>query len=138
MDRLLIAIAIAAVAIVVAVVAERRRRPQAPSGVTHRAPAQLDRADFVHPEQPWLVVLFSAERCRTCAAVRDQIRALADPAVAVQEVEESADPELHRRYRVTGLPTVVVVDHEGVTRASWLGPVPRGEIAAELASLGGR
>jgi hypothetical protein len=135
MERLLVALLIAAAAVAVAVVAERRRRPQAPTGVTHEAPGQLDRGDFGAPSEELLIVLFSSSSCASCAAARAELQPLVSSGVALREVEEHAERELHRRYRVTGIPTVVVVDAEGVTKASWLGPPPKGEVATRLAAL---
>lgn len=139
MDRLIIGVVIAAVAIVIAVVTDRRRRTQAPSGVTHQAPAQLDRSDFDAgaAAAPWLIVLFSSSSCSSCATARRDVIALASATVAVFEASEETNRSLHQRYRVTGLPTVVIVDEDGVTRASWLGPPPAGEVAARLGELAG-
>jgi hypothetical protein len=134
MERLLIALVITALAVVVAVVVARRR-PDAPANPTYAVPAQLDRRDFERPESPWLVVVFTSESCQTCAGVLDKARPLTSDAVAVQEAEVTRDARLHERYQIDAVPTLVIADHEGVVRASFLGPVTATDLWAALAEL---
>ena len=134
MERALVALAMVAVAVVVAAVLTRRR-PQAPTGARWAVPVQLDRADFEAPDRPWLVVVFTSATCRSCAGTLTGARALASPAVAVQEVEVSARPDLHRRYGVDAVPMVVVADAEGVVRASFAGPPGASDLWAVMGEL---
>ena len=121
MERLLVVVVLVALAVVVARVVERRR-PDAPTQPQWSVPSQLDRADFARPEAPWLVVLFTSATCASCAKARRDAAVLESVEVAVQEVELAADPELHRRYAIDAVPTIVVADRDGVVRASFLGP----------------
>ena len=135
MERLALVVVLVAVAVVAAVVIERRRRPPAPTNVSHVLPEQLDRADFDHPESPWLVAVFTSSTCTTCAGVWDKARHLAGDAVAVQQLEVTATKALHDRYRVTAVPAVVVADADGVVRATFLGPVTATDLWATVAEL---
>lgn len=124
--------AVVVVAAVVAVVVERRR-PQAPTQAPWAVPAQLDRADFARPEAPWLVAVFSSATCDSCAKTMAKARVLASDEVAVEEIEVTALPELHRRYYVDAVPTIVVADDEGVVRASFVGPPTATDLWAAVA-----
>lgn len=135
MERVLVVVVLAVVAIVVAVVIERRRRPDAPTRPTWAVPAQLDRADFDSPGTPWLVVVFSSTTCLSCGATWDKARHLASAAVAVQDVEVGARADLHDRYGIEAVPTVVVADTDGVVRASFLGPPTATDLWAAVAEL---
>jgi Thioredoxin len=131
--RLLVAAVVSAVALVVARLLERRR-PAPPARDAYPVPAQLDRADFPHPETPWLVVLFSARTCDTCGPMALKVAALQAADVATCELEASEAGELHRRYRIEGVPMVVVADSDGVVRAGFVGTVPLDELIAALAA----
>lgn len=134
MERLLVAAVVVAVAVVVALVLERRR-PDPPAQTTWGVPSQLDRRDFPRPEAPWLVAVFTSATCRTCAGVAEAAAPLAagDVAVAVAEAGERKD--LHDRYRIEAVPTLVVADGAGVVRTSFLGPVGADELGAALAKV---
>jgi hypothetical protein len=135
-ERVVIGLVLAAGAVVVAVILQRRQRADAPTQPrSWTVPAQLDRADFVRPEAPWLVVLFSSATCETCAGVREKVDQLASPAVAVQEVEAQADLALQQRYAIDAVPSVVMADGEGVVRASFVGPVSAADLWATLAEV---
>jgi protein-disulfide isomerase len=62
---------------------------------------------------------------------------LASADVVVQEVEVADRGDLHRRYNVEAVPTLVVADREGVVRASFVGPPPEAELAAAIADARG-
>jgi len=133
-DRLLIAAALVAVAVGVALVA-RRRRPDPPTQPHWTVPAQLDRQDFSRPEAAWLVAVFTSSTCGSCAELVDKAIPLASEAVEVQEVEFVACRELHERYGIDAVPTVVVADHEGVVRGSFVGPVSAADLWAKVAEV---
>lgn len=134
MDRLLPAIALVGVAVVVALVLSRRR-PDAPTQAGWQVPTQLDRADFSGTAASWLVVVFTSAACHTCAGVLEKARQLACDEVAVQEAEVSTERELHERYGIEAVPTLVVADAQGVVRASYLGPVTATDLWAAVAEL---
>lgn len=133
MERLLVAVLIVAVAGAVALVARRRRTPDAPTQVRHEAPTQLDRADFPSPDAPWLLVAFTSASCHTCADSLAKARALESRVVAVAEIEYTAERDLHARYRIDAVPTLVLADAEGVVRASFIGRVTATDLWAEVA-----
>lgn len=135
MERVVLVAVIAVVAVVVAVVLQRRQRPQAPTRTGYNIPHQVDRADFTRPDASWLVAVFTSGTCGTCAAVWDKARLLDSAVVAAQEIELQAEAALHEKYAIDGVPATVVADHEGVVRASFLGPVTATDLWATLAEL---
>jgi len=135
MARLLLLVGLAAVAVVVAVVIQRRTAAPAPTRTGWTAPDHLDRRDFVRPEADWLVVLFSSATCLSCRGTWKKVAALESDAVAVEEVEFSADRARHERYRIDAVPLVLVADHEGVVRSSFAGPPSAADLWASVADL---
>jgi protein-disulfide isomerase len=124
-------VAIAAAVVVLAAalaIVVQRRRPAPPTQARWRVPVQLDRDDFDHPDAPWLVAVFTSATCQSCAEAMDKARVLASDTVAVQEIEVSARRDLHQRYTIEAVPTIVVADTEGVVRASFVGPPPAAEL----------
>ena len=119
--RLVVAAAVVVIVATVAWVLERRRRQDAPSQGVPVVPAQLDRADFPDPAVPWLVVLFTSQACASCAGLPEKAAPLVGPEVAVVEVQYPGQRALHERYSISAAPLTVVVDAEGVVRASFLG-----------------
>lgn len=132
---MLLVVVLAAAAVAVALVIERRRRPAAPTNVRRTLPGQLDRRDFERPEAPWLVAVFTSATCQTCRGVWEKASLLASDAVAVQDVEVTAAPEVHRKYAVDAVPAVVVADGTGVVRAGFLGPVTATDLWATVAEV---
>jgi hypothetical protein len=125
---------VAAVVAVGAVVTRRRRRtPQAPTQPRGTVPNQLNRADFVEPSAPWLVVAFTSATCSTCGDVMRRASVLASKEVAVQEVEYSRDRGLHDRYHIDAVPALVIADSLGVVRFGHLGPVTATDLWAAMA-----
>ncbi len=130
MDRMLLAAVLIGAAVAIAVtIGNRRGASRGGGGVqqptsepTFAVPSDLDRALFVEPHRPWLVVAFTSATCSTCASVVERMGPLASDQVAVQEVEVTSHPDLHERYGVDAVPLVVVADAEGVVRAHAFGP----------------
>lgn len=135
MERVVLAAALVVVAVVVALVLQRRDRDAPTQPASWTVPAQLDRRDFVRPEAPWLVAVFTSATCDTCAGVTEKVALLESDAVAVQAVEAVVDKPLHHRYRIDAVPTLVVADEEGVVRASFVGPVTATDLWATVAEL---
>lgn len=121
-----------AVAVVVALVV-KRRRPDAPTQPTFEIPAQVDRADFDSPGAEWLVAVFTSATCATCADVADKAAVLASREVAVQRIDYTVEPALHKRYRIDAVPLLVVADREGVVRKGFIGPVKAQDLWAAVA-----
>ena len=134
MERLLIAGIVVLVAAIFAVVMERRR-PEAPTQGSWAVPAQLDRADFARPDSPWLVAVFTSATCDSCAQAVERAKVLATEAVAVDEVEVKARPDLHRRYHIDAVPITVVADRDGVVRTSFTGPPSAADLWAAVAGI---
>jgi hypothetical protein len=55
--------------------------------------------------------------------------------VAVQNLEYVRDRPLHSRYAIDAVPSLLIADHEGVVRRSFLGPVSTTHLWAALADL---
>lgn len=126
--------AIAAVVLVAALVSWRRRTTTAaPTQPRGAIPAQLDRSDFDSPEMPWLVVVFTSATCSACEDVARKASVLVGREVAVQEAEYVRDRNLHDRYRIDAVPTLVIADKEGVVRYGHLGPVSATDMWAAMA-----
>lgn len=131
MDRLVILVVLMALAVVVALILQRRR-PDPPSAPSYRAPRQLDRDDFIAPTAPSLVVVFASENCDTCPGVWELVASHASETVAVQQVTVQADPDLHRRYRIDGVPTTVVAAADGVVVKAFFGAVAAEDLVDAL------
>ena len=67
MSSALLVIGGVAIALLVAMVLGRK--PGAPASNTHHVPNLLDRNDFVRPEAPWLVAVFTASTCLATAFI---------------------------------------------------------------------
>ena len=135
MIQVLIVAAVAAVALGVGWYMQTRA-PDAPtSAPNHKTPAQIDRHDFVRPDAPWLVAVFTSATCSTCAKVWTSTQLVESDEVAIQNVEVMKDAELHERYKITAVPSVVIADHEGVARGSFLGPPSSADLWAKLTEL---
>lgn len=131
----MIVIVVAVVAGVVAAIVQRRQPAKAPADTGYHVPPQLHRDDFDRADAEWLVVVFSAATCNSCAGMWEKVRQLESAAVAVEQVEVGARRELHDRYGIDGVPTTVVADREGVVRASFLGPATATDVWAAVAAL---
>lgn len=122
MIRLIILVVLALAAVGLALLLQRRR-PDPPSAPSYRAPVQLDRDDFERPDLPFLLVVFASITCNTCPEVWAVVEPLAAADLAVQRVDVEGGGDLHRRYRIDGVPTTVVADAEGVVTATFFGPL---------------
>ena len=134
MDRVIAVVVVFAVAGLVAFLIQRRA-PQAPTQPTlYQVPTQLDRADFVRPDAPFLVAVFTSATCDTCLRVKDKARVLEATDVAYQEVSYQTDRALHDRYAVEAVPLVVIADAAGVVVNSYVGDVTATDLWAAVAS----
>jgi thioredoxin-like negative regulator of GroEL len=133
--RLLLAAILIVIAAGIAYTLDRRRRSAAPLQSRANVPQQLDRADFPQPATPWLVVLWSSRTCESCHGLFEKLEPLASADVAVAEVEYQVQPDLHKRYSIDAAPVTVIVDHEGVTRGSFVGAFSAPEVWAKLAEV---
>ena len=133
-ERLLVAAALVAVAAAVAHVLDRRR-PAPPTQPRWPVPTQLDRRDFDGADRPWLVVVFTSSTCASCQQATAKASVLVSPHVAYQEVPYQERKDLHQRYAVEAVPTIVVADEDGVVRASFVGVPTATDLWAALAEV---
>ncbi len=133
MPQFVIAAAVLIGAVIVGTILRRRRSVDAPTQPVFSAPAQIDRADFVGADAPWLVAVFSSATCAACADVVGKAKVLASAEVDVVELEYPAAQELHRKYHIDAVPIVIVADRLGVVRASFVGPMSATDLWAAVA-----
>lgn len=133
MDRVLLVLGGIAVAGAVAALLGRPR--SAPASNTHHIPTRLDRRDFPRPDVPWIVVAFTSATCNTCKGVWERAQHLESDQVAVVEVEVGAEKALHERYRIDGVPTLVIGDHTGEVKRAFLGPMTATDLWAAMAEV---
>jgi hypothetical protein len=129
--RLLIAAAVVLVAVAVAALVRRRRAADPPTQPGRDLPAQLDRADF--EGSGWLLAVFTSDTCGTCADVVRKAAVAESGEVTVQVASFQTRRDLHDRYRIDAVPTVLVADPSGVVRRSFVGPVTATDLWAAVA-----
>ena len=134
----MIRFAIVGVVVIVALLTnlwQRKRQVDAPTQGTSEVPSQIDRADFVRPDAPWLVLAFTSATCQTCSDIERKVRGLETRSVAIQILEYTAERELHARYKIDAVPAVLMADLNGVVQANFLGPVSATDLWAALARV---
>jgi thioredoxin-related protein len=127
---------IVGVVVVIALLAnlwQRKRQVDAPTQGATEVPSQIDRSDFARPDAPWIVLAFTSATCQTCSDIERKVRVLETNSVAIQILEYMAERELHERYKVDAVPTVLMADANGVVQANFLGPVSATDLWAALA-----
>ena len=127
---------IVGVVVVIALLAnlwQRKRQVDAPTQGASEVPSQIDRADFARPDAPWIVLAFTSATCQTCSDIERKVRVLETNSVAIQILEYTAQRELHDRYKIDAVPTVLMADANGVVQANFLGPVSATDLWAALA-----
>jgi len=112
---------------------QRKRQVDAPTQGASEVPSQIDRSDFARPDAPWIVLAFTSATCQTCSDIERKVRVLETNSVAIQILEYTAERELHERYKVDAVPTVLMADANGVVQANFLGPVSATDLWAALA-----
>lgn len=133
--RLVAAVGIVVVAIVVARWWQSRRSSDAPTQTRGQLPDQVDRADFDGPDAPWLVGVFSSDTCATCSDMIAKATVLRSDEVAVAVVSFQGAPDVHERYRIDAVPSIIVADRDGVVRAKFLGPTTATDLWAAVAEI---
>ena len=129
---------IVGVVVVIALLAnlwQRKRQVDAPTQGATEVPSQIDRADFARPDAPWIVLAFTSATCQTCSDIERKVRVLETKSVAIQILEYTAERELHERYKIDAVPTVLMADANGVVQANFLGPVSATDLWAALARV---
>jgi hypothetical protein len=129
---------IVGVVVVIALLAnlwQRKRQVDAPTQGATEVPSQIDRSDFARPDAPWIVLAFTSATCQTCSDIERKVRVLETSSVAIQILEYTAERELHERYKIDAVPTVLMADANGVVQANFLGPVSATDLWAALARV---
>ena len=136
MERIIALVLLTALAVAIALVLQRRR-PDPPTAPSYRAPSQLDLADFVETSGRVLVAMFGSITCDTCpqawAAVESVVTAREADAVA-QRLDVQEAPDIHRRYKIDGVPTTVVADRSGTVIQAFFGPVTGDQLSEAVDS----
>lgn len=137
MERLAIAAVLVVIALALAFVVQRRRSTAAGPLADATVPASVDLASLGIDAGP-VIVVFTEETCRTCAAAIAAVRGPAGAGVPVAEVPFASERDLHRDHRIDTVPTTVVTDADGQVVDGWIGRVDAGELTAALAQVVGR
>ena len=131
MLRLIIAVAVVVIAALIAELLRRRRVADPPTQGRQELPSQLDRADF--DGTGWLVAVFTSDTCDSCADVKRKAVVLSSADVTVQSVSYQSRRDLHQRYGIDAVPSVLIADTDGVVQASFIGPVTATDLWAVMA-----
>ncbi|MEI7971312.1 MAG: hypothetical protein WCI10_02075 [Actinomycetota bacterium] len=134
----MIRVAIVAVVLLIAITVNKifsRRTVQAPTQADQTMPTQIDRDDFAEPSKDWLVLAFTSTSCNACADIERKAVVLKSSAVAVDVCEYVAQRELHKKYAIDAVPTLLLVDRQGVVQKGFLGPASATDIWAALARV---
>lgn len=135
MSNVLVAIGVFVVVVAIALVARRRQVTDAPTQRSWTVPQQLDPTDFPTRGQGWSVVVFTSSSCHVCADVTSKALVLASQEVTVTEVEYSERRDLHAKYGIDAVPTLLVADRNGVVHHHSLGPVTATDLWAAVARV---
>ncbi len=135
MSNVLVAIGVFVVVVAIALVARRRQVTDAPTQRSWTVPQQLDPTDFPTRGQGWSVVVFTSSSCHVCADVTTKALVLASQEVTVTEVEYSQRRDLHAKYGIDAVPTLLVADRNGVVHHHSLGPVTATDLWAAVARV---
>ena len=135
MINLLIAVGVVVVVGAVALVARRRRVADVPTQVAWTVPQQLDPADLPRVTENWFVVVFTSATCHVCADVARKARVLESRDVLVAEIEYAARRDLHHKYGIDAVPTLLIADRDGVVKRHFLGPVSATDLWAAVARV---
>lgn len=134
MERAALAVALVVVAVVAAWLL-RPRRPARPTQPRAEVPVQLDRSDFAASDRPWLVAVFTSATCDSCERAVAKARVLASDEVAYVEVPWQERRDLHDRYGITVVPTIVICGPDGVVGASFVGAPTATDLWAAMAEV---
>lgn len=129
-------VVVVATAAAIAAWVVNRRKPDVPTAPRFATPQQLDRRDFDAADVPWLFALFSSDTCLSCLDAREVLSRLDLDDVHVAELSVETHKELHARYAIDAVPTVVLADTDGVVRWSYLGAPPPDELGEALRDIG--
>ena len=112
-----------------------RRTPDSPSVPRAIMPYQLDRTDFNDPSFEWIFALFTSNTCDACELVISQISLFSLPNLAVQIIDFADNKELHQKYEIHSVPSLLLADHQGVVQWSFAGVPPNIALSEALTNL---
>jgi hypothetical protein len=135
MMQAVLVVVVGSVAVAVAALLRRRDADAPDQGPSWAVPTQLDRADFIRPEAPWLVAVFTSATCLSCSETWQKVEILDSADVAVQEAEAVERADLHARYHIDAVPMVLVADATGAVVRSFLGPPSTSDLWAAVADV---
>lgn len=133
MNVVVFAVVVGALLVLGAQQFNKRRRFEPPTQQAWKVPQQLDRADFVRPDAPWIMVVFTSATCNSCAKVGGMAEVLRSDDVAVDIVDYQNRTDTHKRYAIDAVPTTVIADHQGVVVKSFVGPTTATDLWAAMA-----
>jgi len=134
----MIRLVIVAAVLVIAVALNKlfgKRTVLAPTQADPSMPTQVDRNDFSESDKEWLVLAFTSSACTTCADIERKAVVLKSRSVAVEICEFTAHREMHKKYAIDAVPTLLIADGQGVVHKGFLGPASATDIWAALARV---
>jgi len=109
------------VALIVSTLARRHASP-AETGSDHHIPDHLDGTDFNNSDGRRMLVVFSSNKCDTCAVVVESAMQLDFPWLMVEVVDIESRERLHNKYDIDAVPITLLADTSGHVVKSFLGP----------------
>ena len=134
MIRLLIVVAVLVIAVALNKVLSKRMI-QTPTQANPSMPTQVDRNDFSESNKEWLVLAFTSSTCTTCSDIERKAVVLRSRSVAVEICEFTSHREMHKKYAIDAVPTLLIADGQGVVHKGFLGPASATDIWAALARV---
>ena len=112
----------------------QQRKPDPPSSPSYRAPAQLDPKDFQLSHNQYHFILFSSEKCDSCAEVWNYLSGLDLDNLSSLKIVIEDNESLVSRYKIDGVPTTLLIDSSGEVLGSFFGPLNNDTITEFLAT----
>lgn len=109
----------------------RRRGSQHGGLDLHGVPVRLEPADLGLSPSEWTLVVFTDSECASCASTVAAAREMTAGRVALVEVDYRVRSDLHEKYRVDAVPTLLLVGDDGIVDSWFVGP-PADEDLAEM------
>jgi len=120
--RFILLLALVVAGLVVAYVLQRRK-PDPPTSPSYRAPTQLDPADFDFTDLDKYFVLFSSNKCESCASTWSSLKQFENESCGLVKVDIEADLDLTAKYKIDGVPTTLLSNANGEVLATFFGPL---------------
>jgi hypothetical protein len=77
--------------------------------------------------------VFTSATCHTCEDVATKAQVLSSSEVAVQRIDYTVNPDLHKRYQIDAVPLLVIADGAGVVHKGFIGPLKAQDLWAGMA-----